>query len=508
MIVTYLGFTKAIPFRHHYEIKAVFKTSNNLRPNSFVRIAGVNVGKVTDVQHLRKGEPQAIVTMRIDKNGLPLHKDATFAIRPRIFLEGNFFVDIQPGTPNAPTIHDGETFPVNQTKTPVQFDQILTALQTDTRADLRVVLREYGRAVDRGGAGYNRSIPYWEPAYKNSAIVNDATLGLLQHDLSNYVKNAGATAQALDRNPEQLKSLITDFNTTAAAFAADQTALEQTVAELPRTLRAAQPALTALNDAFPPVRRLVVDFRPGRALLAPGAQGEHPVRQAGPGPRLQARAARPGLRPASHGPVAGLAPEQLRPAPAAAARLASSCQNEVILPWSKDKIQDPNFPAEVAPSTRRASSGSPGIAGESRSGDANGQWFRVLLNSPNFIYPAGEGRFFGTTAPLQGVNPPKPVDQNGNVRYPPYREDVPCETQQPPDLRTSALPPPQGRRVTLPNTPAAIAQYNKAKAVAVDWLRGQLKNEGLSKEFKVSDVDLKASQLPQVAAEAKQAAAK
>ncbi len=32
--------------------------------------------------------------MSIQNQGLPIHDDATFAIRPRIFLEGNFFVDI------------------------------------------------------------------------------------------------------------------------------------------------------------------------------------------------------------------------------------------------------------------------------------------------------------------------------------------------------------------------------------------------------------------------------
>ena len=40
---------------------------------------------------------------RSTKKGLPIHKDATFKIRPRIFLEGNFFVDVTPGTPSAPT---------------------------------------------------------------------------------------------------------------------------------------------------------------------------------------------------------------------------------------------------------------------------------------------------------------------------------------------------------------------------------------------------------------------
>ena len=53
----------------------------------------------------------AVVTMEIDNKGLPIHKDATLKIRPRIFLEGNFFVDMQPGTPATPTLGDGDTLP-------------------------------------------------------------------------------------------------------------------------------------------------------------------------------------------------------------------------------------------------------------------------------------------------------------------------------------------------------------------------------------------------------------
>ena len=78
--------------------------------------------------------------MEINDKGLPIHKDATLKIRPRIFLEGNFFVDLPPGTPRAPTIGDGDTIPVTQTAAPVQLDQVLTALQSDTREDLQTLL--------------------------------------------------------------------------------------------------------------------------------------------------------------------------------------------------------------------------------------------------------------------------------------------------------------------------------------------------------------------------------
>src|SRR5947208_14017246 len=183
--VTYLGFTKSIPFRHHYEIHAVFRTANNVKANSPVRIAGVNVGKVTEVKHIASDHNAAEVTMRIDKKGLPIHKDATLQVRPRIFLEGNFFVDLHPGSPSQPTLSDGDTIPVNQTSAPVQIDQILGVLQTDTRKNLRRVLDELSTGLaGQGGAGFNRSIPYWKNAYERGAIASDASLGEPQHALS------------------------------------------------------------------------------------------------------------------------------------------------------------------------------------------------------------------------------------------------------------------------------------------------------------------------------------
>ena len=39
-------------------------------------------------------------------------------------------------------------------------------------------LREYSKGLADGGAeGFNQAIEYWEPAYRNSSLANDATLG-------------------------------------------------------------------------------------------------------------------------------------------------------------------------------------------------------------------------------------------------------------------------------------------------------------------------------------------
>jgi virulence factor Mce-like protein len=482
LIVVYLGFTKAIPFQHHFTINAVFASANNLRPNSPVRIAGVNVGKVVEVRHLRAGGTGAVVKMRIEDRGQPLHRDATFAIRPRIFLEGNFFVDVHPGTPSAPALRDGATVQAARTTTPVQFDQILTSLQSDTRTNLKTLLEEYATGVADGGAtGFNRSMPYWLPAYRNSAIVNEATLGSRPHDLSGYVNGAGVVAQALDNSPPQLQSLITDLNTTARAFAVQQGNLEATVAELPRTLRAAQPALQALNDAFPPVRRLIVDFRPAVRSSLPAIEASLPfVSQA------RKLVSQPELR----GLVADLKPT----VPALAQlntesvglyqqlRTASSCQNQVILPWSQDSLVDPNFPTHLNGGTTQLKVYEesvrflPGIAGESRSGDGNSQWFHTLAGNGNNTYELGKGVFGNTNFPLKGVNPPKSapsaISPNGR---PPLSASHPCETQQPPDLRTIPGPPPAkvATDSSLPSVRRPNAGYDRQ---ALDWLKRTLAN--------------------------------
>jgi phospholipid/cholesterol/gamma-HCH transport system substrate-binding protein len=475
-IVVYLGFTKTIPFVHHYTIQAVFPTANNIRKNSPVRIAGVEVGKVTEIKRAGPGRPAAIVSMQIQKKGLPIHKDATFKIRPRIFLEGNFFVDVSPGSPSAPTLSDGDKVPMGQASAPVQLDQVLKALQAPTRQDLRALLDELSTGLSGGGAqGFNRSTKYWKAAYRDSSIVNDALQGIDQHDLSRYLKGAGTTAAALDMNPQQLKSLVTDFNTTAAAFAARDRDLSSTIVELPRTLRAGMPALRELNASFPAVRQLVRAARPAVRSSGPAIDASLPfIRQA--------------RRLVSKPELLGLT-QDLRPTVPALAKLAresvplysqvsqaSECQNDTILPWTKDQIQDPQFPTR-GPVYEESTKSLPGLAGESRTGDANGQWFRVLLNQPAFAYPDTQGAFF-LSDQIQGVNPPV----SGNRPRPPLRADVPCETQQSPDLRTQAAPAPAGG-FKLADPPAALKQ--KAITDLTDTLQKQVDQAHLP--LKVSD---------------------
>ncbi len=489
-VFSYAAYTKfANPFAHKYTVHATFANANGLQPGSLVRIAGVNVGTVTAVSTepgcksastTQTACQAADVTMNITNQGLPIHDDATFAIRPRIFLEGNFFVDVSPGTPEAPVANDNHTFPIQQGVEPVQFDQVLTGLQDNTRQNLQTLLQQYGKAVKEGGPSFNKSIQYWLPAYEYSSIVAHDALGIEPHDLSNYIAAQGQVAGAIDTHPQNLENLITDFNTTANAFARENTSLEQTVAQLPRTLSAAMPAFNALNAAFPPLRTLAKALVPGVKSTGPMVDASLPfVTQLNDLVQpSELRGLTADLRPTV--PALAKLTKDTIPLMRDEVRPTSSCVANVIYPWSQLTVPDPNFNASNGFPPRKvyveAVDYLPGLAGESRDFDANGPYIRILGTGGTLTYSLQPGLFGQSLTKLDAVQPEVPP---GGKR-PPYEETVPCETQKPiTDLSTPTSGPIQQANTSGASTPAAKARWQGVDQNAIPALAQMAQASGL-----------------------------
>jgi virulence factor Mce-like protein len=480
IVFSYLAYTKfANPFASQYTIHATFSNANGLQPGSLVRIAGVNVGTVTGVSPepgcTRSTKSQsacqaADVAMTISSSGLPIHRNATFAIRPRIFLEGNFFVDVSPGTPSARVAGNGFTFPIQQGVEPVQFDQVLTSLQDNTRQNLQTLLQQYGKAVKKGGPSFNKSIQYWLPAYEYSSIVSHDALGLQPHDLSNYIAAQGPVAGAIDAHPQQLESLITDFNTTANAFARVNTSLQSTLVQLPRALSAAIPAFNALNAAFPPLRQFA------RALI-PGVKSTGPMVDASLPFVTQLNAL---VQPSE---LRGLTAD-LKPTVPALAKLTldtiplmrnqvrplSSCVANIVYPWSQMTVPDSNFNASNGFPTRKVFQEGddylPGLAGESRNFDANGPYVRILGTGGTLTYSLQPGLFGQALTKLDAVQPQVPP---GGKR-PPYEPNVPCESQAPISSLYAPASGPISQTSTSLSAPGAQARWQGVAQNAIGAL--------------------------------------
>jgi len=449
------AYTKELPWSSKYEVDAVFTTAANVRPDSPVRIAGVNVGKVTSVEHLASGDealvdeeategedeatpPTAtVVTMELDESALPLHTDATMKLRPRLFLEGNLFVDLKPGSPNAPEADDGYVFPANQTQVAVQLDQVLTTLQADVRTDLQILLDEFGAALDKhGGSKGLRELFRSSPgAFRYTSQVNEALLGTEPRDLSDLVVNLDSTVEALGRNETELQDLVTNLHTVLGSFAAESDALEEGIALLPQVLEEGEPALASLNASFPAVRAFAREALPGvrstPAMLDATTPFLHQLRglvseQELGGLVADLRPAIPSLTRMTRRTTA-LLRDEVRP--------LASCVNEVLVPWSQDIVPDDdnqtiNGDGSEAKLYEETDYAVEGLSGFSRSGDANGPYARVLgASGPNIFSIPATDRLASTAVPLLGVLPT--IDSSAKA---PFRPNAACEAQDPPNL--------------------------------------------------------------------------
>jgi phospholipid/cholesterol/gamma-HCH transport system substrate-binding protein len=459
----FFGFAKHVPFTHGFRVKAVFESSNSIRKNSPVRIAGVNVGKVKKVEG-KPGSDAAVVTMEIDSKGLPIHKDATIKIRPRIFLEGNFFVDIAPGTPSAPTIDDGDTIPITQTATPVQLDQVLTALQSDTRSSLRKTLDGLGTGLaykpskaqdsdadpsargESAGESLNDAIRYGERSLKGTAIVADAFLGTEDRDLSLLVDGLSRTTEGLGRNEEQLKDLVTNFNTTVAATAAQASNLRAAIRVLGPTLQNANRALDSLNAAFPNTRAFAREILPGVRETPATIDASFPWiaqtrRLLGPS-ELQgvARELSPATRDLAKVIDATLA---LLPQ----ADLAAKCATQVVLPTGDVKIDDGPL-SSGAENYKEFWYTMVGLAGEGQNFDGNGMYVRFQPGGGDQTVSMGGSGGLADKLFANAILKPLGTRPAFPGKRPPYKPDAPCYKSTPPNLNGAPTGPPDGGGAT------------------------------------------------------------
>jgi phospholipid/cholesterol/gamma-HCH transport system substrate-binding protein len=461
VVIVFLGFTKDIPFTTPFQVRATFESANSIRPGSPVRIAGVQVGKVQSVE-AEEGTDAAVVVLQIKKDGLPLHTDATAKIRPRIFLEGNFFVDLKPGSPSAPILEDGGTLKVTQTATPVQLDEVLTALQSDSRQDLKDLLDGLAVALtskptaaedrdadplargETAAKSFNDAYDDIPAAERSTAQVVEAFLGTEPgRDLARLIDGTARTTGALIRNESALQGLITNFNATMAAFASEAGNLRTSIRELPGTLESANRALASLNEAFPPTRAFAREIIPGVRETPATIKAAFPwMDQARP---LMGRKELGGLAselsPATRD-LAKLTDRAIDLLPQT--NLTSRCARDVILPTGDVVIQD-EFTSGVE-NYKEFFYTLVGLAGEGQNFDGNGMYVRFQTGGGSHSVSLGEsspgsGDLFGNNVAVPLGNRPFYPGKR-----PPYRPTATCYKQTPPSLNgpAAAKTPPRG----------------------------------------------------------------
>jgi ABC-type transporter Mla subunit MlaD len=436
-IIVFLVFGGGVPGTGPKQLEILTKDAGVLRVGQAtkVRVAGVDVGTVSGLEPAKDRPGYSLLTVDLTKEAPVFRRDATVKIRPRLFLEGNFFLDISPGSPGTPALGD-RPIPPGAVTLHVAADEVFSAFDAQTRDNFKETLKAFGEGLEDGGAeAFNRLLKATPPALTDIAKVTKSARGNQDGDLRTLVREAGGVLANLEEHEDGLEGTIRDGRRTFDAFAENQADLRRTIASLDSTTEGLMPELSRIIAATPQARALIRDARPLARRLPSFLD-----------------IANPGLRSlqrlAESGDVQGLTAE-LRPMLATISRSAAplgafgddirpvaKCLNDNILPILNGVVPDGSLTTNLKVYEELADTFT-GLGASTESFDANGPWIRYLAglgNSEALTTTDGGGTLSATAErPVSGSTPTP-------VTAPPLRPDVPCETQAVPSLESRTKP--------------------------------------------------------------------
>ena len=273
-----------------YRVRAIFDNAGFLIPGEDVKIAGVKVGSVEDVEVT--DDFKAAVVMKIDDPGYQdFRADAQCLVRPQSLI-GEKFVECEPTQARAVgaeppgelrRIEEGpgegqHLLPVENTSKAVDLDLINNIMREPERERFSIILNELGVGLAGRGNDLNEVIRRANPALREV----DKVLRLLARQnkqLEQLAVDSDTILEPLARERAHVSSSIANMGEVAAATAERREDLQRDIALLPEFLRELRPTMVrlgALSDAMTPVFTDLGDVAPdiNRFLLELGPFSE------------------------------------------------------------------------------------------------------------------------------------------------------------------------------------------------------------------------------------------
>jgi virulence factor Mce-like protein len=274
LVAVFLAYNanQGLPFVPTYELKAEVPSAANLVKGNDVRIGGSRVGFVSDIEakRLDNGTTIAVVTLTMERSVSPLPEDSTLIIRPRSAL-GLKYVEITRGK-DSNGFADGATIPIAQaTPTPVEFDEVLSMFDDDTRAAAAANTTGFGDAFAGRGESINTAIGAFRPLLRDVVPVMQ-NLAAPETNLRRFFDSLGRTAAIVAPAAESQAELFVNLDTTFRALR------EVARPYIQDSITGGVPALDAGIRSFPIQRPflqntqgLFRELRPGAAALRTSA---------------------------------------------------------------------------------------------------------------------------------------------------------------------------------------------------------------------------------------------
>jgi phospholipid/cholesterol/gamma-HCH transport system substrate-binding protein len=254
VVVVYLlvGTPLKIPFLKppmNYVVKVNVPDVDNAIPGGEVRIAGIKVGQIDDIQLLGG---QALLTLSFTPDGAPLHQGATGRVGAKSVVEET---DINIRDGSGPAIPSGTTLPDGSVKTSVQVRDIVNSLDAPSRENLGATLRSLGAGTDGTSSQVRQTLDGLGDLGREGYTALDAFAAQSQ-DLKLLTRDTATVLKALDAGQGTVVNLVTSARQLTSATDRQHSTIEDTMGLLPPVLDSANTAsvsLTGLASALAPV---------------------------------------------------------------------------------------------------------------------------------------------------------------------------------------------------------------------------------------------------------------
>jgi virulence factor Mce-like protein len=259
LLFLWISFGGTTPLRPEgYRFKAAFPEAALLVNEADVRMAGVNVGKVKS-KELAPGGRRVIAELELEDEFAPIPRDTRAILRQKSLL-GETYVELTPGSRDADDLPDGGTLPGSQVAETVEFEELFSAFDPETRRAFQNWLQEAGVAV---GGDYAQD---FSDSLGNLAGFAESGVDLLEPldrqrlALRRLVRDTGRVFGAASAQEGALRGLIVEGNRTFEALASRDETLAETFQVLPTFQRETRATMARLErfarDTDPLVRLL------------------------------------------------------------------------------------------------------------------------------------------------------------------------------------------------------------------------------------------------------------
>lgn len=210
-----------------------------------VAISGVTVGAIADVK-LYNGRGRVLVKIQRQYESR-IHKDASAALRPRTLLD-DMIIELDPGSKGSPLLPVGGNIPAERTMTPVEFDEVLSEFDADTRQYLAILLQQGSKGLaGDGGKDFGRLLRGLENTTTYSAKIAKA-LNVREAQIARTVTNLRAVMTEIGKNQDALATFVSSSADAFDAIGDSSADLKSVVDKSPDALRKTQQLLTTAGD--------------------------------------------------------------------------------------------------------------------------------------------------------------------------------------------------------------------------------------------------------------------